>query len=449
MVTDPTKSIRKHDHPSAFDLSAAELLERLSSLPAQREVPYLTITLDWTIQGDNPARRQAEEVKRSQMKHQNDDGGSERPALRELEKEFDRLIDEVGPRGELFDKLTESKERVLAWLREDLDPAAQGVYIVTHQPSDVFEATGLGLPIETNVTLSDMPSLYKLVRVIEDHPTYAVLQADQGEAHLSYITHGAKDRSVVLDSTLYPRKQMQGGWSQKRFQKRADERVEAFARDTLEAVEKSIRDTGVETLILAGNEVMMSALQNEMPNSLQEIVTDPIRMESVVTPSEKIEQTVEIAEEAERQREDRSVERVEAGVGAGTYGVAGVNDVIQALQNGQVEKLVMLDTFDGDGWADYDMYVFGADNLPTEHPYGGEVTNLVAVDLKDELVRLAISTGANVDIIHSPLPVEDDIEVPKDGEERITDAAARLEEMGGVGAVLRYTLDGDAEPATV
>src|SRR5690606_31562428 len=150
------------------------------------------------------------------------------------------------------------------------------------------------------------------------------------------ITTGDRERAVELESSLYPRKQQQGGWSQKRFQARADERVEAFARDIVSQIETALRETGVKTLILAGNEVMMSAIDQEMSDSIREVGYDTVRMEPTVTSQEKIEQTQPIAQAAEREEEMRSVERVLSGIGGG-LGVGGKHDTVRALQNGQVE----------------------------------------------------------------------------------------------------------------
>lgn len=448
MATDPTKSIRRFDHPSTFDLSADDLLARLADLPPQSDVPYLTITLDWSIAGGEPGRRSAPDTRRSEEVPE--DGGSYRPALEKLEKSLKALIDEHGPRGDTFDALQQSQDRISSWLKSDLDPAASGVYIVSHEPSGIFEATGLNLPVETSINLSPAPRIYKLVRLVEDYPTYAVLQADQETATLSFITHGTRDRSIQLESSLYPRKQAQGGWNQKRYQKRADERVEAFARDTMDQVQKALTNTGVEVLIMAGSEVMMSALHNAMPDQMKDILADTVRMESVVSPQEKTDQTLPLAEKAERAREQASVERLKNAIGQGQLGVAGPDETVRKLQNGQVASLVMCDTFEGDGWADYEMHIYGAGNIPTNHPAGGEVTRLVAVDLRDELVRLALSTGAEVDIIHSSTSVDEDADVPNAGKDMpMTDAARDLIEMGGVGAVLRYAMTGDAEPNTI
>jgi hypothetical protein len=112
--------------------------------------------------------------------------------------------------------------------------------------------------------------------------------------------------------------------------------------------------------------------------------------------------------------------------------------------------LLMVDTFEGTGWADYSLPVFRSGDLPTHHPYGGDVSSLVRVDLREEMVRLALMTDAEVNIIHSDVPVSEDEEV-RDADDGMpmTDAAQALLEIGGVGALLRYSLDETAPEQTV
>lgn len=447
MATDPTRSIRRHDHPSVFDLSANELLDQVAALPAQAAVPYLVVTLDWSIAGGSPGRRSAPEGRRSEPAQ--DDAGSERPSRREMELEINRLIDAHGPRGDVFDALQASRDRINAWLASDLDPAAQGAYIVSHEPSGVFVATGLNLPMETTVALASVPRVYKLMRMIEDHPTYAVLQADQETATLSFITHGARDRSVKLESDAFPRRQSSGGLNQSRYKRRAEERIEAFARDTVEQVRLALDESGVDVLILAAAEVMQTALRDALPDNLDAEVAS-VRLQGNANSDEKIAATLPIAEAAERAREQAAVDRLKNAIGEGELGAAGAHDAIRKLQNGQVDTLILCDTFEGAGWADYELHLFGVGDVPAEHPAGGDAANLVAVDLREELVRLALATGAEVEIIHSATPVEDDAEVPAAGQDRpTTQAAAELVEMGGVGVVLRYALTRKGDQTTI
>ena len=442
-ATDPTQSIRYFEHPSAFTHSASELLDRLSNLPPATDVSYLTVTLDWRIAGGHPGRRDDIDLKRSQKGTVDSEGGSNRPSFRALEQALNQMINEHGPRGEIFDSLTQDRDRILQWLRTDLDPSAQGVFIVANAKHGVFEATGLALPLKTRVRFAPTPQLYRLVRLIEDNPTYGVLVVDQSDAELSFVMYGAREQSVSLASSLYPRHQKQGAFNQRRYQNRANERVEAFARDICEQTKQAMQETGVDSLVLAGSDVMMTAVDHAMDDALKAMTIDRIRTETPLEEHQKIELTLPVADQAERDSEAAVVTLLADRVGAGTGGSTGVADTLRALQNGQVDELVMLDSFREPGWADYAMHVFGVGDVPTAHPIGGNVTDIHAVDLRHEMIRLALATNARIDVIHTALAADASEDVL--GERQRTEAAIQLEKMGGVGAILRYTMmDGDA-----
>ncbi|HWV25495.1 MAG TPA: host attachment protein [Thermomicrobiales bacterium] len=428
-ATNPTRSIRQYEHPSAFDMSAADLLNRLSALPPATDVPYLTVTLDWQIAGGQPGRRDDLELKRSQTRNVDPSGGSNRPSLTQVEQELRRLIEEQGPRGEIRESLEKDRDKITEWLRTKLDPSAQGAFIVANAKHGVFEATGLALPLKTRVRLAPTPQLYRLVRMIEDHPTYAVLVVDQANAELSFITRGQRAESVELTSSLYPRHQQTGAFNQRRYQNRANERVEAFARDICDQVARAVRETGVETLVLMGSEVMMTTIERAMGDDLKALIAKRIRTETPVEEHRKIELTLPIAARAELDAEAAVVSDLAERLGEGSGAATGTADTLRALQNGQVDELVMLDTFREPGWADYSLHLFGVGDIPAEHPVGGDIANIHPVDLRHEMIRLALASGSHIDVIHSE---------GIDGEAR-TVAATKLDDMGDVGAILRYT----------
>lgn len=428
-ATNPTRSIRQYEHPSAFDMSAAELLERLSALPPATDVPYLTVTLDWQIAGGQPGRREDANLKRSQLKSVDPSGGSGRPGLTQLEQELHRLIEEQGPRGDIRTNLEKDRDKILEWIRTQLDPSAQGVFIVANAKHGVFEATGLALPLRTRVRLAPTPQLYRLVRLIEDNPTYAVLVADQANADLSFVSRGRRAGSVELSSTLYPRHQQAGAFNQRRYQNRANERVEAFARDISEQTAKALAETGVDILVLMGSDVMMTAIERAMSGDLKALVAKRIRVDLPIEDHKKVELTLPVAARAELDAEAAVVSQLASRLGQGSGAAIGTADTLRALQNGQVEELVMLDSYREPGWADYSMNLFGVGDIPAEHPVGGDIANIHAVDLRHEMIRLALAIGSRIDVIHSE---------GIDGEPR-TAAAEKLDELGDVGAILRYT----------
>ncbi|MBA3276948.1 MAG: hypothetical protein H0T72_14295, partial [Chloroflexia bacterium] len=246
MVTNPTKSIRQITEDSPLETDVQAVLERLAAISPTPAVPILTVTLDWRPEGTHPGSAPPDdgepELKRSQRRNapQPETDTVRRPARVVLDQELKRLVDAHGPRGDIFESVRADVERISRYLDQELDPSAHGVVIVACSAQGMFEAVPLALPVATSIKLGALPALSELARVEDDYPTYAVLLADQHDATLSFVTHATTHERVEFQSTDYPRRQQQGGWSQRRFQARAEERVEAFARDIAEETRKAL-----------------------------------------------------------------------------------------------------------------------------------------------------------------------------------------------------------------
>ena len=269
MATDPVQQIREleHDTPLAIDLAAT--LTRLAALPPSPEAPYLTVSLDWRPEGSAPGRFEAPEPKRSERRApREEDGAPRRPAWQELRRGLDEAISSYGPRGGAFESLTADMERLTTYLDEELDPAATGVVIIACQQQGVFEPVPLDVPVDSGFTIGPIPSLRQLARAADDYPPYAILAADQREAILWLMEGQTWDRGIQLEASGYPRKQQQGGWSQQRYQNRADERVEAFARTIAEETRRAFEEVNApvryQYLIVSANEQLFTLINAEL-----------------------------------------------------------------------------------------------------------------------------------------------------------------------------------------
>lgn len=451
MVTDPVQAIRRYTHNTPHDLDVWRTMLDLAALPPSTEAPYLTLSLDWRPAGDDPGRIPAAEPRPSERRaSRNDEGVSRRPSRQQIERELAALVATHAPRGAAFDSVSADVERISDYLDNDLDPAAQGVFIVACSATGVFMPLVLGLPLPTRLVAAPTPALGVLARLVDDHPTYAILLADQHTATLSLIMQATRGHSLGLESTGYPRKQQQGGWSQRRFQARADERVEAFARVIADEVHKALDEASVTMLVVAGDEVITSALDAAFHPSVTGRIVDTIRLDIGASEGDIIAATLPIVERAEREREVEAIEALQDGIGAGGLGVGGVAETLTALQGGQVATLVIVDDLAAPGWADYVMPLYGVGEVPAEHPAGGNPADIIPVALEEEMIRLAIQTGATSQIVHTAVPVGSaaNAEIPEAGSAPPrTEAARALDDLGGVGALLRFTVEQDP-PAT-
>jgi hypothetical protein len=435
-----------YDIPLTFGLRDA--LDYLANLPASPDAPYLTVSLDWTPAGGDPGRdaapglrRQgggptappAPVLRRSQWRAMRGaEGEQRRPGRTVMESELNRLISESGPRGEALENLEAMSGRIAEYLDSELDPAAQGVYIVANAALDVFVPVALGLPLETAVSVGPTPVLLPLARRIDDYPAYMVLLADQHEAYLQLVRRQRRGRSVWLESTNFPRRTQRGALNQARYQRRVEERINAFARHVADETLQALQAEEVDTLIVAGNEVMTTALANEFHHTVQETIVDTIRLDITASEQEVLDATLPIVERAERERELAKVEEIAGRVAANGRGKAGADAVLRALQVGQASGIAMVDDFAEAGWADFGLDLYGTGPVPGKHPAGGDVAARVPVQLGDEMIRRAVQTIARIEIVKT---IAD--EVGPDGETR-SEAARKLDELGGIGATLRY-----------
>jgi len=441
MATDPIRRIRSRAHETAFELDVRSSLRRLAALPPSPDIPYLTVSLDWRPEGSSPARDALGDVRPSQRRSlPRFVTTSSRPSRQEVEKALREIVVEFGPRGEALDSLTGDIAR-LSELLDDVDPAAQGIFVVACSAHGIFEELSLGLPIETRATVGPTPALSVLARLDDDNPPYAVLLADQHQATLSFITQATVSESVSLDSTGYPRKQKQGGPNQRRYQNRADERVAAFARGIAEETRTALDETGVGMLIIAGDEVLTSALDVALHDTVKERIIATIRLDSTATEQQIIDATRSLVHQEKRDREAEAVAELQDQIGADAEAVAGAERTVATLQAGRVDSLIMLDDLILSGWADFSMGLYGIGERPAEHPAGGDLTNIVPVDLDEELIRLAFESGADVQIVKSA--TQDSAttgEIPAAGEIARSAPATALDALGGVGALLRYSI---------
>ena len=398
MATDPIRGMTIEEFDTGFSNNLGATLRELAHLEPQLETPYLTVYLDWRPDGGSPGLRQGRTILENQLgrlrKHYEDD----RPA---------RLS---------FDA---DAERITAFLEKDLSPAVHGVVVISNHGADVFEHVVLAMPVPTMVTAGRTPALLELARIVEDYPRYAVLLADQLDATLSIFNRASRGQAVSIEGNDYPRKQKSGGWSQRRFQARADERIAHFARFVAEETRRALDENNVELLIVAGGEVITSALDPEFHQTVKKRIVATIPMDIRASEHEIIEATMPIIAKAEHMRERESIQHLQEAIGKGELGAAGPEATLLALQEGRAATTLMSSDFSMAGWADYRMNVFGVGEPPRVHPAGGDARDIVKIDLPEEIVRMTIVTGAEGEIIAA-------------------DRAAELIKLGGVGAMLRF-----------
>lgn len=258
-----------------------------------------------------------------------------------VRKELRARLEGLEPRSAERESFEKDVERIERYLADEIRPSANGIAIFACSAADLFEPLQLDAPIEHNrLTVGDRPHLAPLARVIDRHPRHAVVLSDTNAAHVYVFGRGTTIDREDLSSPKMTRTDA-GGWSQMRYQRHVDNLHQNHARELVETLGKIVEDDRVDRIFLAGDEVIVPLLRAELTKELERKVVGVLRLD-IRTPEDEVKAAAHEALAAlEAAAEKELVESIEGEWRAGRLAVAGARDVLRALENGQVEELVM------------------------------------------------------------------------------------------------------------
>ena len=325
------------------------------------------------------------------------------------------------PERESLDK---DLERIAQFLETEIDPAANGVAVFACSAGELFEVVQMTAPIEQHwLFIGDQPHLYPLARIESLFPRYAAVLADTNTARILVLATGELVREEEVKG-VKTRRTSQGGWSQARYQRHIENFHVHHAKEVVDALDRIVQREDIKEIILAGDEVIIPLLREQMPKHLDEKVVDEMRLDTHAPLDEVVKSSLDAMKRVHGQTEREKVDAAIGAYRAGGLGVVGADATLRALANGQVDELLIAATL-------RELQPVGAKaasaaqgGLPEpvlEPVAAGEPGDVATptVRLADELVTRATQTSARITF------VED---------------AELLAAHGGVAATLRYTI---------
>jgi peptide chain release factor subunit 1 len=327
-------------------------------------------------------------------------------------------------------------ERIMNFLENEVEPSANGIAIFACSGADgFFETVQIEVAFPNNRLFAfDRPHIFPLARAIDQNPKYAVLWADTnkadiyifgGENHLDAKTETSAKveeiQNVVTQGTKV------GGWSQARYQRHIANFHLQHAKETVDELDKLVRDARIEHLILCGDErTIMPILRPQLSKELEDKVLDTLNLSQYDSQEKIHEATLEVMHNQNKAGDETAVERMTgAAKAAAGLGTLGVEDTLAALSNGQVEELLIASNFDAIEYSQKKVKRVLRDYAPGEDNSTSDELPKVCEprQIADELIVRALNSAAKIKFI------EDE---------------SLLKEAHGVGAVLRYNINATA-----
>ncbi len=272
----------------------------------------------------------------------------------------------------------------------------------------------LGLEMEPLVVLDSSPFLLPLARLRDDYDDYGLLLLDSQEARLFTIRSRLLEERSQSSIDLM-NKHKKGGWSQMRFSRLRKGAIKSFLGEVVEDLLGLEGLQNMRGLVIAGPAEAKIELMEMLPFQIKEKVLGLLDASMGTAPADLVEMGDRVALEKEKASGRERAGELRSAVLKGQLYASGADPVREALLQGRVKSLLLLDGFVIPGWICESCQHFQEGSQPESCPRCNGRTS--RVNLLEELYELAQRTGAEVEFVE-----EDDF----------------LRSLGGVGAILRY-----------
>lgn len=268
-------------------------------------------------------------------------------------------------------------------------------------------------PRRETATWGPLPDVVPLAAQLGYTVPYVLVVADRTGADITaYGDSGdpAAEQQVEGD-TQHIRKVNPGGWSQRRYQDRAENLWHSNAEKVADRVARLATAVGARLIVLAGDVRALTFLRDSLPPPARDLLTEAEEGGRTAGASgESLQEHVQrlVAEAAVRENL-AVIEEFEQERGQHDRAVEGLANTVGALQRAQVQALVAA----GDFGAEATLYV-GTDPLllavEEQELLDLGAESVVAAPAGPALLRAAVATGADLVFVPGgPTPLADGI----------------------------------------
>jgi peptide chain release factor subunit 1 len=318
--------------------------------------------------------------------------------------------------------LPKDEEAVLLYFEHEYDWSGRGVAVFSCAGRDFFRAFSLAVPVRNWIYVDERPAVKPLADLLDDYGGYGVVLVDKQGARLFFFHLGElREQEGVMGEEVKHVKR--GGASS--FPGRrggvagrtgyADELVERNMRLIAEVTTRFFEENHVRRVLIGGTDDNVAIFRGLLPKTWQSLVVGSFPMSMTASHSEVLAKAMQIGKEAERRREARLVDQVITAARKGAGGVVDLEDTLRAVNEGRVQRLLVLEDFRAPGYQCQSCGHLTAKKLTSCEYCGGTMKEIP--DAVELAVREVMKSGGEVDVIH---------------------AAPALSEAGGIGAILRY-----------
>lgn len=207
-----------------------------------------------------------------------------------------------------------------------------------------FSALEIEVSVERQLVADALPMIYPLIALKDKLSRFVVVITSETKARIMEVVIGQVTESLLKERPDL-RKRVGREWTKAHFQSHKRHRHSQFIKEKVELIEGLMARKGYNHLVIMGSSPNVARLTQALPKRLQDQVITLGDASASHSVSEAVQEAVQGFIEAEEAESQTTVERLHAAIMRDGLGVAGHESVLEALEFGQADTLVILDDY--------------------------------------------------------------------------------------------------------
>ncbi len=294
----------------------------------------------------------------------------------------------------------------------------RGLAVMSASAVDFWKEFHMSVPLKNEVIIDTSPYIKPLLDILDNYKRYAILLVGKDSARIFLIHLGEIEEYREVRSEGVPGRHKKGGWyalSEKSYERHTDYHVSLHLKDVISALDSFLSREYVGRLILGGSDKALSKVREMFPQTMAERIIGTFQADMQAQGSEILKKAETILAAYERKQEAETVDELLTKAMKNENAVIGIEDVLNALQEGRVMKLVFLKDYRKSGLSCMQCGYLTVQKIK-DCPYCKGVMSRVPY-LVDLVAQKAVEQNALIEVASSN---------------------KALEESGNIGAFLRF-----------
>lgn len=298
---------------------------------------------------------------------------------------------------ELHDQFETTFSMVEEWLFGKPVSGEKGRIVFACSSCSFLHMYRTGVEPQSYMVLDTSPFVLPLGKLRADYEDYGILLVDSREAKFFCIRSDVAEEKKHLFTDLM-NKHKKGGWSQMRFNHLRKGAIKSFLSEVADNIHSTCDSFPTRGLIIAGPGNAKHQLIEMLPKDVEQWILGVVDIPMNASDGELVEAGDDILHEDERSMSMRRVTDFRTEMLRGGLAVHGITAVKDALEQGRVNILFVLQGLSVPGWICERCQNLQANARPPKEckMCGGPT---FVVNVLEEFYELAQKTGAEVEFI--------------------------------------------------